>query len=517
MEVFAEMTICGVAWFLLCFAGSAVVETSGTEVSYRMVPLAAVFQQQRSTKEDIIFLRSDEILRGWILNETFGMNAPYAEITVPLRRCAGISFERPTTHAEALVTVNYNRFTGILKEREIRFRLADSGEEINLRKQRIRSIILMRTPDELDFLDPENKPSLVKMVNGDHLTGHLSAHPNLVILSGSEEVPVPISDVRKLTIQGGSEGMVKIEKKDLETVEGKLSAEELTIELDLGGHLEDLYRDDLAEIAQVDGQALAAAEFGVVLPLHLEGESTILPGTAEVVVTNSLGMKLKLIQPGSFMMGSVKGEDNEKPVHKVTITKPFYIGMHEVTQSQWEVVMGTDIHEQQEKADPNYTVRGEGPDHPMYHVSWLEAQAFCKKLSEKEGIEYRLPTEAEWEYACRAGSLTEYFWGDGIDDRFFWYEENSGKVTQPVGTRMPNLWGLYDMSGNVWEWCEDRYSTPYPQEHQFDPLGPPVGDLRVFRGGYCSLEAKFCRSARRDGFHQAGRSRSVGFRIVRDL
>jgi formylglycine-generating enzyme required for sulfatase activity len=477
--------------------------------------MVSVFQQQRSAKEDIILLRNGDVMRGQVLNETLGMSNSYGEIAVPLRRCAGVSFEQPPANEEVLVTVNYNRVTGILKDREIRFRPHDSDAEIDIRKQRIRSMILMQTPGELEFLDPDDQPALVKMANGDFLTGHV-AEPYLAIQAGSPEVTVSLSDIRRVAILSGSGGKATIEKKDLGTVEGKLTAEEVTIDLDVGARLEGLYRDDLAEIVLVDAKAHAAAEFGVVLPVQLNAESTVLPGTAEAVVTNSLGMKLKLILPGSFLMGSEKGEDNEKPVHKVTITKPFYIGMYEVTQSQWEQVMGTNIHEQRDLADPNYTVRGEGPNFPMYHVSWLEAMDFCRKLSEKEGVEYRLPTEAEWEYACRAGSQTEYFWGDRIDDRYFWYEENSGKVTQPVGTRMPNLWGLYDMSGNVWEWCEDCYSPSYPQEHQFDPVGPPTGDLRVFRGGYCTLEAKFCRSARREGFNQAGRSRSVGFRIARN-
>jgi formylglycine-generating enzyme required for sulfatase activity len=225
-------------------------------------------------------------------------------------------------------------------------------------------------------------------------------------------------------------------------------------------------------------------------------------------ITNSIGMKLKWIDPGEFMMGG-KENDNEKPVHKVKLTKGFYIGVYEVTQEEYEKVMGK---------NPS---RCKGANLPVEMVSWNDANEFCKKLSEKEGEKYRLLSEAEWEYACRAGSKTEYYWGDSFDEKYAWCGDNSkqkGK-THPVGTREPNKWGLYDMSGNVWEWCQDWYESGYPTNEQVDPEGPASSEknFRVARGGSWEDLALFRlhRSAYRNGGTPSKVFSSFGFRVVR--
>jgi len=224
------------------------------------------------------------------------------------------------------------------------------------------------------------------------------------------------------------------------------------------------------------------------------------------VTVNSIAMKLTLIKPGSFMMGSDSGIPNEKPVHKVTLTEPFYIGVHEVTQEQYEKVM---------KANPAYF---KGPKRPVEAVSWNDAQEFCRRLSKMENRRYRLPTEAEWEYACRAGTSTEYYWGSNFDPRYAWLTHKSGQATHDVGTRLPNAWGLYDMSGNVWEWCEDWYAEyPASSDEQVDPKGPSAGKSRVLRGGSWFSYPGYCRSADRSRSTPDYRSSSVGFRIVLEL
>jgi len=215
-------------------------------------------------------------------------------------------------------------------------------------------------------------------------------------------------------------------------------------------------------------------------------------------------IKMVLIQPGEFTMGSSDGYDSEKPPHTVKITKPFYLSVTEVTQGQYERVMGT--NPSRFKGDPR---------RPVENVSWQEAVEFCRKLSEQEGRTYRLPTEAEWEYACRAGSKTKWSFGDdesAVGD-YAWYDDNSGSTTHPVGEKKPNAWGLYDMHGNVWEWCSDGYGE-YEAGVVSDPTGTESASARVGRGGGWRYSAAGCRSAYRLRYSPSVRSDALGFRLA---
>jgi formylglycine-generating enzyme required for sulfatase activity len=231
------------------------------------------------------------------------------------------------------------------------------------------------------------------------------------------------------------------------------------------------------------------------------------------MTTNSIGIEFALIPSGSFQMGCSDGDadcqDEEKPQHKVTISNSFYIGKYEVTQGQWKRVMGKNPSEFQNC----------GEDCPVEQVSWNDAQEFISKLCEMEKMspcKYRLPTEAEWEYAARAGSKTKYYWGDTINEEYLWYEVNSESKTHTVGKRKPNAWGLYDMIGNVWEWNEDWYDSGYYSNGEaVDPRGPSSGSLRVFRGGSWYNNAGFCRSSYRYNVTPDRRNRSLGFRLAR--
>ena len=215
-------------------------------------------------------------------------------------------------------------------------------------------------------------------------------------------------------------------------------------------------------------------------------------------VVNSIGMLLVPIAAGEFQMGSLDldfdAEDNEKPRHLVKITKPFYLSAYEITQQQYEKVMG--VRPWQGKI----TVK-EGPDYPATFMPWNEALNFCRKLSEQEGAEYFLPTEAQWEYACRAGTVTAYSFGDDVSKlgQHAWYRANTfgvgEKYAHLVGQKLPNPWGLYDMHGNVWEWCRD-WNGPYGSEKSLtDPTGPKQGEGRVSRGGAFFLRPSLVRSA----------------------
>jgi formylglycine-generating enzyme required for sulfatase activity len=234
--------------------------------------------------------------------------------------------------------------------------------------------------------------------------------------------------------------------------------------------------------------------------------------------TNSVGMRFMLIPAGEFMMGSPGGDQDakprEKPQHRVHITKPFYLGVHEVTQEQWEKLMGTRPWEGKSSVK-------EGADCAATCVSWKDAVAFCEKLSAKEGCTYRLPTEAEWEYACRASSITHScFGGDPLAlGNYAWYEGKAWSAGQryahSVGQKKPSGWGLYEMHGNVWEWCAGWYdSNYYANSPTVDPTGPSAGSRRVGRGGSWSSLAGVCRSALRFGSSPGTRGPILGFRVA---
>ena len=235
-------------------------------------------------------------------------------------------------------------------------------------------------------------------------------------------------------------------------------------------------------------------------------------------VVNSIGMILMPIPSGEFQMGSPESDsdagDDEKPQHLVKITKPFYLSMFEVTQQQYERVMGVCPWQRR------VYVKDE-PDCPATYMTWQDAVEFCRKLSEQEGLEYRLPTEAEWEYACRAGTTTAYSFGDDESKlgQYAWYDKNAWdtgeRYAHRVGRKLPNRWGLHDMHGNAYEWCQDRYA-PYGSERVVsDPMGPARGKFRSLRGGAFSNPPMFDRSAFRDNIRPSNRSFNLGFRVAR--
>ncbi len=217
---------------------------------------------------------------------------------------------------------------------------------------------------------------------------------------------------------------------------------------------------------------------------------------------NGIKLEMILIPAGKFMMGSPKSWNDYETQHEVTLTKPFYMGKYAVTQEQWESVMGD---------NPSYI---KGAKLPVTDVSWKDCQEFIKKLNAKPNGGYRLPTEAEWEYACRAGTSTAYSFGAKITPKDANYSDS--RIGKPigVGSYKPNTFGLYDMHGNVWEWCEDR-EADYPKEAVMDPKGPAKGEFRVLRGGSFDFNDSKARSSNRRYITPTYRSYSFGFRLAR--
>ena len=231
----------------------------------------------------------------------------------------------------------------------------------------------------------------------------------------------------------------------------------------------------------------------------------------QAIIAYDLGggvkLDLVLIHPGKYRMGG-RNTDDEKPVHEVTISKAFYIGKYDVTQEQYKAVM---------KNDPS---NFKGPKNPAERVTWDEAQTFCKNLSATSSTTVRLPTEAEWEYACRAGSTTTYCFGDSEDGlaAYAWYSGNANDTTHPVGEKKPNAWGLYDMHWNVWNWCVDWYDANYyASSPKIDPPGPASGTEHVVRGGSWHHGVTSARSACRYHFAPELRHTLLGFRVVVDV
>ncbi len=238
----------------------------------------------------------------------------------------------------------------------------------------------------------------------------------------------------------------------------------------------------------------------------------VIPGPVDLTLDLGSGVKLELVRiaAGEYQMGSPPTEEHhaadEAPRHVVKIARPFFIGRFEVTQAQWQSMLG---------ADPSWY---RGDDLPVNKVSWDDAQEFCQALSKKVRRTVRLPTEAEWEYVCRAGTDTAFSFGDDprlIGD-YAWFRDNGGSQPHAVGEKKPNAWGLYDTCGNVWEWCQDAFHPDYngaPSEAvEWLPSDPMQG--RMLRGGSWFSPSPLCRSAFRLRRTQGMRSGYIGFRVV---
>jgi formylglycine-generating enzyme required for sulfatase activity len=342
--------------------------------------------------------------------------------------------------------------------------------------------------------------SVFELHSGDVIVGEPGEPLKLAVvaLEGTLEVPatalVSFAEER-FTLQDGT------------AFKGRLAQETLTVKTQFG--VLQFPSTALKAIRIVQGAASGGTPATTERPPQT-GPGATPPGTPAATGNtwrNSLGMEFVLVPAGQFMMGADKGDDDEKPVHAVRLSKPFYLGQYEVTQGQWQAVMGS---------NPS-RFRG-NPNLPVEQVTWEDVQAFMRKLNAREsGTPYRLPTEAEWEYAARAGTTTDYSFGDDprLLGEYAWYAENAERKTHPVGQKKANTWGLYDMHGNVWEWVQDWYSKPYPSGSVTDPQGPASGAVRVYRGGSWITHARNCRVSYRNDQAPGGRVVYVGFRLLR--
>ena len=305
---------------------------------------------------------------------------------------------------------------------------------------------------------------------------------------------------------------------DVKVMSVKLNKESLTLGV---GETETLIATVLPENATIkevywtsSNPTVATVTNGLVTPISV--------GTAKIIVTTLEGNKtatcelevykieepvMVFVEGGTFIMGCIEGEceSNELPTHQVTVSS-FYMGKYEITQKEWEGVMG------------NNPSSIKGDNLPVENVSWNDIQEFIFRLNAVTGKKYRLPTEAEWEYAARGGNQSNGFKYSGSNnlDAVAWYAGNSGNNTHPVGYKQPNELGIYDMSGNVWEWCSDWYGE-YPEFSQINPQGPVSGSERIGRGGAYYVIATRCRVSNRDSDPPNLFGSTLGFRLVLSL
>jgi formylglycine-generating enzyme required for sulfatase activity len=274
-----------------------------------------------------------------------------------------------------------------------------------------------------------------------------------------------------------------------------------------------------AEKAREEAERKAAAMSTTPVPVTTGGfaSSRGMEGSRAGEVRSFGGIEMVWCPPGEFMMGSPtseEGRSDDETQHRVKLTKGFWLAKTETTQGQWATAMGTDVNQQKAKGNSYGEVTGEGASHPMVFVNWEDAQEYLSNMNTEHGLPsgwaWALPTEAQWEYACRAGTATMYA---GDLDEMAWYSDNSGSKTNLVGTKKANAWGLHDMHGNVWEWCADGYGD-YSAGAATDPTGDESGSGRVLRGGSWSSNAAYCRSAYRYGDSPDFRYYFLGFRVA---
>lgn len=251
--------------------------------------------------------------------------------------------------------------------------------------------------------------------------------------------------------------------------------------------------------------------------LRLRGKYSAAPSIS-ILLPGNIPLEMVWIPAGTFLMGMYPGEQDglqyiESPQHQVTISKGFYMGKYEVTKEQWETVMGTTPWEGELYLNTD-------PSSPAFNMSWLEAQAFMTEIRKLTKRRFGLPTEAQWEYACRAGTTTRYHWGDdpaySLINDYAWTYNNTGTehYEHVVGLKLPNQWGLFDMNGNVFEMCQDWFSPIYPEDPVIDPTGPSTGHDKCSRGGSWNFRTWFCRSASRNGFNPDSGDEKQGFRVI---
>jgi len=467
-------------------------------------PVTMIEGSERLEEWDVVWLSGGESVRGKVLNATLDIHTSYGSYTLQKDWLAGLRIDAGPGHADRVKTANRNLFVGFIND-SIQFE-SESGENQEWTKDRIDHIVFHRRAEESLH---EASGSYVLLENGDLISGELQKWLPFIPLP-NQRASIRVEDIELVQFAHESRTL-RILLQDGKEISTGWPQEAIRIRLDLGpecvlpiSHVQTLYmntktlpwvvRKAFDEVDSISGDDLA----------HPPAPSP---------------KGMVWVPPGHFQMGSSlieKGRDpDEDPLTEVRITQGFWMGEHEVTQGEYQEIMGS---------NPS-GYRG-SLDLPVEKVTWNEAVAYGEKLSAREreagrlppGFIYRLPTESEWEYACRGESMTRFHYGDDPSETelttYAWFIENSQSTTHPVAQLKPNARGLYDMHGNVWEWCQDIWQDAYPGGEVRDHVGEGKGWLRVARGGSWLYSAAHCRSANRDSYGPNNRCSDIGFRVV---
>ena len=491
-------TACGLWWALILFGGLLRAEDPGAAPG----------------RWDQLQLVGGEVVAGAIQDQSLVLRTSYARLEFVLGDLERIEVERPPANLTVLHTVNRDRLSGFLENAA--FELETTNRESRtIRRERVQTILLApraSAPLPEAAGEPpggsgrdEAREVAMALRNGDLLNGSLLADSLGLVQTDGSRADVSVGDVAFVTFADTPQTHVGIRLLTGGTVQGRLVPEELAVVLESGA----VIRVFSGRIQLIDRRRWAGLTPGM-------SPGAMLPGTSG---GPGLAGLLIWIPPGEFLLGSPSSEAgrdlDEGPLTPVVIPEGFWLGRCEVTQAEYQAVMGRNPSQYSGFAD-----------YPVEKVSWEDAMAYCQRLTRlhrdtgaiPDSYEYRLPTEAEWEYACRAGSTTAYSHGDDRDGAeladFAWFTNNSDSSPHTVGAQRPNPWGLYDMHGNVWEWCLDRLTEADRGQLHTNEVSTATGHLRVARGGSWLYSAPHCRSANRDEYAAGNRCSDVGFRVV---
>jgi formylglycine-generating enzyme required for sulfatase activity len=456
----------------------------------------------------LVTLRNGSRLAGTVLNDSFTLRTAYGSLKVLVSAIDRMEMADVPGAVDALYGIGGDRFSGFIEDPVVLVKLDDGGRTV-ARRERVRRIAFPGREKQVLTLPPWQ---MVVLRNGDYFHSKL-AGDRWRLVSKQGDVSVSADDLDMIEFAEPPDRTVRVVDRKGGVLRGTWPDEDIEIDTAVGPRL----KVHLAFISSLHfSRASVPGEIASKSALAREAGAS---SAASEPPSGFAPDDMVWIKPGQFLMGSPREETgrdlDEGPQTQVALTQGFWMATHEVTQGEYQAVMGS--------VPSVFT----GDSRlPVERVTWLEAVDYCRRLTAKHSADgripsghvYRLPSEAEWEYACRAGTTTRFSFGDDPELRrlaeYAWHGEVSDSTPHSVATKKPNPWGLYDMHGNVLEWCLDGATTHLPGGTVTNYRAPADGSLRIARGGSWLYGAKSCRSANRDSYSETTRCSDLGFRVV---